>query len=298
MNLHISRPALTEALERQGKVIEDLTHQEMRSLVCAQCHVEYYFAKKGESKYLTFPWDKGTTVEDMENYYDTLEFADWTHKLSRTPMLKAQHPDYELFKAGIHFKRGVSCADCHMPYKVSGGVKYSDHHIQSPLNAISTTCQVCHRISEEQLKNDVYDIQEKAFQIRRLTEKSIAKAHITAKIAWDNGATEEEMAPVLKLIRQSQWRWDYAAASNGMGIHAPLEYLRVLGTSIQKAEKATGMLNLILYKHGVSLPIEFPDISTKEKAQEYIGINIEEMKKDKLALLEMIEKEWGKAITE
>ena len=33
----------------------------MRSLVCAQCHVEYYF--KGDGKYLTFPWDKGMTVE-------------------------------------------------------------------------------------------------------------------------------------------------------------------------------------------------------------------------------------------
>ena len=268
----------------------------MRTLVCAQCHVEYYFAKNGN--YLTFPTDSGYTVEDMENYYDNMEFTDWTHKLSRTPMLKAQHPDYEFFKTGIHFKRGVTCADCHMPYKVAGGVKYSDHHIQSPLNSISTTCQVCHRISEEQLKKDVYDTQDKIYQIRRITEKAIAKAHIIAKVAWDNGATEEEMAPALQLIRQAQWRWDYAAASNGMGFHAPVEFLRVLGTSIQKAEKATGIINLILHKHNVLLPIELPDISTKEKAQEFIGINIEEMKKDKEALLEKIEREWGKAITE
>ena len=43
MNLKITRPALTEAFERMGKDIDDASHQEMRSLVCAQCHVEYYF---------------------------------------------------------------------------------------------------------------------------------------------------------------------------------------------------------------------------------------------------------------
>lgn len=57
MNLRITRPALAEALQRQGKDIANATHQEMRSYVCAQCHVEYYF--KGPGKYLTFPWDKG-----------------------------------------------------------------------------------------------------------------------------------------------------------------------------------------------------------------------------------------------
>ena len=57
MRLRISRPALREAFQRQGKDIEQVSHQEMRSLVCAQCHVEYYF--KGKGNYLTFPWDKG-----------------------------------------------------------------------------------------------------------------------------------------------------------------------------------------------------------------------------------------------
>ena len=66
----------------------------MRSLVCAQCHVEYYF--KGDGKYLTFPWDKGMTVEAIEQYYDEAGFSDYTHALSRTPILKAQHPDYEI----------------------------------------------------------------------------------------------------------------------------------------------------------------------------------------------------------
>lgn len=134
MNLHISRPALIEAFQRQGKDITKATQQEMRSLVCAQCHVEYYF--KGDGKYLTFPWDKGSTVEDMEAYYDEVGFADYTHKLSRAPILKAQHPDYEISQMGIHAQRGVSYADCHMPYKSEGGVKYSDHHMIAALAGV------------------------------------------------------------------------------------------------------------------------------------------------------------------
>ena len=181
MNLHISRPALIEAFQRQGKDITKATQQEMRSLVCAQCHVEYYF--KGDGKYLTFPWDKGSTVEDMEAYYDEAGFADYTHKLSRAPILKAQHPDYEISQMGIHAQRGVSCADCHMPYKSEGGVKYSDHHIQSPLAMIDRTCQVCHRESEETLRNNVYERQNKANEMRYRLETELAKAHIEAKFA-------------------------------------------------------------------------------------------------------------------
>ncbi len=290
MKLTITRPALVEAFERRGKKMEDFTHQEMRSLVCAQCHVEYYFKKPGA--YLTFPWDKGFSADEMEAYYDEIEFADWTHTLSRAPMLKAQHPDYELFMTGIHAKRGVSCADCHMPYKVEGGVKFSDHKIQSPLNNIANACQVCHRESEEQLLKDVYFRQDRVMELRGIAEDAIAKAHIEAKIAWDNGATEEEMAPVLKNIRNAQWRWDWVAAANGVGFHSPVEALRVLGTAIQRAEKARGDLAVIFTKHGVEIPVQLPDVSTKELAQRYIGIDIEAMEADKQKLLETVVVKW------
>ncbi len=119
----------------------------MSSLVCAQCHVEYYFNKKMVEgvPYLTLPWDKGFSAEDMEEYYDEIEFSDWTHKLSKAPMLKAQHPGYEIYLTGVHAARGVSCADCHMPFMSEGGQKFTDHHVQSPLNNVANSCQVCHR---------------------------------------------------------------------------------------------------------------------------------------------------------
>ena len=236
MNLRITRPALIEALERQGNDINSFSRNEMRSLVCAQCHVEYYF--KGDGKYLTFPWDNGFSADAMEKYFDDIDFKDWTHKLSQTPMLKAQHPDYELYKTGIHAKRGVSCADCHMPYKSEGGIKFTDHQIQSPLNNIANSCQVCHRESERDLMQDVYDRQDRVEELRRIAEKTLAAAHLEVKVALDNGATTAQLKEIHTLIRHAQWRWDWVAAANGLGFHAPHEALRVMGTAIEKAERA------------------------------------------------------------
>ncbi len=289
-NLRISRPALIEAFERQGKDIKKVSHQELRSLVCAQCHVEYYF--KGDDKYLTFPWEKGSSADEMETYYDSYEFTDWTHALSKTPMLKAQHPDYELFKTGIHYDRGVSCADCHMPYQNEGGQKFTDHHIQSPLNNISSSCQVCHRESEETLIENVYERQKKTLEIRNKVEENICRAHIEAKTAWDAGATEEEMKPVLTLIRHAQWRWDFVAASHGGSFHSPIESLRLLGTSIEKAQEARILLSRILAAHGVTKPVPLPDISTKAKAQEFIGLEMAGLRTDKQKFLDQIVPKW------
>lgn len=296
MNLRITRPALAEAFERQGKNIQHATHQEMRSLVCAQCHVEYYF--KGEGKYLTFPWDKGYSAEQMEEYFDNYEFTDWVHALSRAPMLKAQHPDYELYKTGVHADRGVSCADCHMPYKREGGLKFTDHHIGSPLENIAGSCQVCHRESEAKLLQNVYDRQDKVAELRRIVEINLARVHIEAKTAWDNGANEQEMAPVLKLIRHAQWRWDWVAAANGMGIHSTAECLRVLGTSIQKSNEARILLTEILIRRGVEVPVKLPDISTKERAQQYIGLPMDEIRGKKKDFLQNTLPEWIKIANE
>jgi nitrite reductase (cytochrome c-552) len=293
MDLRIVRPALIEAFQRQGKDINEATHQQMRSLVCAQCHVEYYFKGKDE-KYLTFPWDNGISIEDMEAYYDTVNHTDFVHALSKAPMLKAQHPDYEIAQFGIHAKRGVSCADCHMPYKTDGSVKFTNHHVQSPLNNIANSCQVCHRESEETLTQDVYDRLDATKQLADIAGGSLAKAHIEAKIAWDNKATEEQMKPILKLLRDAQWRVDFAPASHGAGFHAPLETARIIGTSIKKTEIARLELERILKNLGVKTPIQYPDISTKEKAQEYLGLNMEKLSEEKIEFLNTVVPQWDK----
>lgn len=278
MNLRITRPALAEAFARQGIDINDATRQEMRSLVCAQCHVEYYF---GENNYLIFPWDEGFSAEAMERYKDKVEHVDWVHALSRAPMIKAQHPDYELYMTGIHAQRDVSCADCHMPYMREGGIKFTDHHLVSPLAKVETSCMTCHRDDADALIARVYEQQDRVSELRRIAERNLARAHIEAKHAWDAGATQAEMEEVLQLIRHSQWRWDWVAAANAMGFHSPSEALRVLGTSIQKAQEASLLLSSIFRKYDVPYPIEMPDISTKEKAQEFIGLDMDQIRSDK-----------------
>ena len=143
MNLVVTNPALEEALQARGKDWRTFTRQEMRTVVCANCHVEYYFA--GEGKYLTYPWEKGTKIEEIVDYYEESGFKDWEYPGTGTPMLKAQHPEYELFTAdSTHYKAGVACADCHMPYTRDGAAKFSSHNVHSPLLAPDAACGQCH----------------------------------------------------------------------------------------------------------------------------------------------------------
>ncbi|MFJ1430847.1 ammonia-forming cytochrome c nitrite reductase [Capnocytophaga canimorsus] len=296
MNLTITQPALVEAFNRQGKDITKATHQEMRSLVCAQCHVEYYF--KGDTKYLTFPWDHGKKVEDIEKFYDNVAWTDFVHKVSRAPILKAQHPDYEIFQLGIHAQRGVSCSDCHMPYKTEGGVKYTDHHISSPLRNVNASCQVCHRQPEEELIKNVYERQDYVFTLRNRLEKQLAKVHFQAKFLWDNGATEEQMKPILDLIRKSQWRWDFITASHGAAFHAPIESQKVLGDGMFYAMQAESDMNGLTDKLKITAKFEMPDISTKAKAQAIIGLDMEKEEANKKQFMKTIVPKWIKEAKE
>lgn len=240
MNLHITRPALIEAFNRMGKDITKASHQEMRSLVCAQCHVEYYFNKNVVEgvPYLTFPWDEGFSAEDMERYYDNLEFSDWTHKLSKAPMLKAQHPGYELYLTGIHAERGVSCADCHMPYTREGGVKVSDHWIRSPLDNLSNACQTCHRSSEIELAERVATIQDRTRNLMESVEEGISDAIDAIVDAMEAGVPDEALEEARSLHRAAQLRWDFVDAENSMGFHSPQEATRILGHAADLARQS------------------------------------------------------------
>lgn len=300
-NLAISRPYLKRGLEANGVNVDDITHQEMRSLVCAQCHSEYYFKKteykdaEGNdqvAKVVTFPWAEGLSAENMETYYDGYGFKDWTHKISKAPMLKAQHPGYEIYSTGIHAKRGVACADCHMPYTQEGAVKYSDHQIQSPLDNIANTCLTCHRESESEFKELVKTKFDRKEQLMELAMNNLGKAHLAAGKAWEVGATEGEMEDVLALLRSGQWMWDYSIASHGSFYHAPEETLRLLGVANDKAQEARLKLVAILAKHDV-FDYEAPDFSTKEKAQKLAGVPLDKLVEEKVNFKNTLMKEWN-----
>jgi nitrite reductase (cytochrome c-552) len=296
MNLRISRPALLEAFENMGADLTQASQQEMRSLVCAQCHVEYYFNKKIAEgvQYLVFPWKNGTSIENMEKYYDEMEFSDWTHAMSRAPMLKAQHPDYEVFLTGVHASRGVSCADCHMPFMSEGGQKFTDHHLQSPLNNVANSCQVCHREETAKLIKDVYARQDKVAENRIILETLLVRCHVEAKTAWDKGAGEEQMKEILNDIRHAQWRWDFSAAGHGNSFHSPVELSRIIGGGIALAQEARIKLARLLASLGQNWEIPYPDISTKAKAQAYIGLDMKTLAGEKKVFLENVLPGWDK----
>ncbi len=301
--LSIRVPHVNRGLKAAGlKTFEESTHQEKRSLVCAQCHVEYYFLKsewkdaKGETKtamVVTLPFHNGMTVEGMEKHYDDVNFSDWVHGISKTPMIKAQHPDYEFWKTGIHGQKGVSCADCHMPYTQEGSVKYTDHQIGNPLKTMDRSCMGCHRESEEKLKDIVKQKYDRKEFLMDMAFDNIAKAHLETGKAIEAGATDEELKEVRKLIRHSQFRADMAIAGHGNYFHAPEETLRMLASGNDKAQQARIKLVSILAKHGVMDYIA-PDFDTKDKAQTLAKVDLKAAIAEKLKFKETLAQEWKK----
>lgn len=236
MALRITRPALINALEARGIDLEQATRQEMRSYVCAQCHVEYYF--RGEDRILTFPWSQGLSIDNIEAHYDEYDFVDWTHRETGAGMIKIQHPEFEMWSQGLHARSGVSCADCHMPYMRTGGIKISDHWIRSPLTNLNNACQTCHNIDEEQLYDRVLTIQTTTANLLRSSEDALIDAIDAIVAAREAGATDEDLAEALYLHRSAQLRWDFVSSENSTGFHAPQEAARVLADSIDRARQA------------------------------------------------------------
>ena len=236
MDLRITRPAFANAMKARGIDLSQATRQEMRTYVCAQCHVEYYFA--GDNKLLTFPWTKGLEIENIEKYYDEIGFKDWVHKDSGAPMLKMQHPEFEMWSSGIHAKSGVTCADCHMPYVREGAIKVSDHWVRSPLTDLSRACQTCHRQSEAELKSRVLDIQNKTHDLIDKTESAIVDAIDVIAAAQKSGATDAELAKARDFHRKASMRWDFVSSENSMGFHSPQEAARILAEAINYARQA------------------------------------------------------------
>ena len=238
MQLRVTRPGFIEGIRAfkatQGiqnyDVNKQATRQEMRAYVCGQCHVEYYF--KGPEKRLVYPWAKGLKVEEILAYYDEAKFKDWTHADTGAPVLKAQHPEFEMWNQGIHARSGVTCADCHMPYKREGALKISDHHVRSPVLNINRACQTCHKWPEEELKGRVETIQERTFKMRNVAMDALMDLIRDLKVAKAAAKTDTELATAQDFQRKAQFYLDFVEAENSTGFHAPQEAVRILGESI------------------------------------------------------------------
>ncbi len=213
----------------------DASRQEMRSMACGQCHVEYYF--KGDGKLLTYPWQNGLKVEQIERYYDDVGWKDWTHAVSGAPTLKAQHPEFEMWSQGIHARSGVACADCHMPYQREGAIKISDHHVRSPILNIARACQTCHNYSETEIKSRVEAIQDRTRGLLTRAEDANLDLIHAIEAAQKAGATDDQLKGARDFHRKGQWRLDFVAAENSMGFHAPQEAARILAEAIDLARQ-------------------------------------------------------------
>jgi nitrite reductase (cytochrome c-552) len=243
MQLRVTRPAFMEGIRalkategvQDFDVNRDATRQEMRAFVCGQCHVEYYF--QGPEKRLVFPWAKGIKVEEIQAYYDEAGFRDWQHAETGASVLKAQHPEFEMWNQGVHARSGVTCADCHMPYIREGALKISDHHVRSPLLNVNRACQTCHRWSEDELRDRAFVLQERTYNMRNLAMDALVALIADTKAARAAGRTDEQLQVVWDLQRKAQFRLDFVEAENSMGFHAPGEALRILGEAIDMARQ-------------------------------------------------------------
>ncbi|MCK6484336.1 MAG: ammonia-forming cytochrome c nitrite reductase subunit c552 [Phycisphaerae bacterium] len=243
MQLRVTRPAFLEGIRaykaRQGVEHYDpntmATRQEMRSFVCGQCHVEYYF--KGEEKRLTYPWHNGLKADEILEYYDQAGFKDWTHAQTGATVLKAQHPEFEMWNQGTHARAGVACADCHMPYQRVGAMKVSDHHVRSPLLNIANACQTCHRVPENELLARAELIQSRTHDLRDVAMDALVELIGDIHAYRERGAADADLAAARDAQRKAQFLLDFIEAENSMGFHAPQEAARVLGESINHSRR-------------------------------------------------------------
>ena len=211
------------------------TRQEMRAYVCGQCHVEYYF--KGPEKRLVYPWAKGLKVEEILAYYDEAQFKDWTHAETGAPVLKAQHPEFEMWNQGIHARSGVACADCHMPYKREGALKISDHHVRSPLLNINRACQTCHKWPEEELQGAGGDDPGAHLQPAQPGDGRAGGADRRPQGGEGGGQDRRGARGGAGLPAQGAVLSGFRRGGELHGFHAPQEAARILGESIDFSRK-------------------------------------------------------------
>lgn len=276
MELRITRIAFMDGI-KEAKAAEgiadydvnrDATNQEMRTYVCAQCHVEYYFDKDAGNR-LTFPWDKGLTVFNAMDYYDEIGWVDFTHKESGAPALKAQHPDFETYSQGIHAANGVSCADCHMSYNREGAAKVSNHQIMSPMaseETINSSCLTCHHSTATEMRERVDGIQTRWQETLNVSFTALdALINDITAAAADGSATPEQLEAARDYQRKAQFVVDYSFSENGRGFHAPAYSISILNQATDWARSGQLALRGVDTEHGVAPAIQHPNMPAADR---------------------------------
>ncbi len=237
MELRVNRTAFVRAMERAGRG-EELAQAgpaAMRSFVCAQCHAEYYFSAPLQE--LVFPWDEGLRLEDIERYYDERGFHDWIHAETGAPLVKIQHPEFEMHSTGLHASLGVSCADCHMPREAGEGGLVTDHWIRSPLTNAKASCLGCHQGGEQALIERSVAVQRRTVTLLAEAEEALADLMDAIVAAKEGGVGTEGLEASRRAHRAAQMRWDFVDAENSTGFHSPREAARLLEDAAEIARE-------------------------------------------------------------
>ncbi|MFI3184498.1 MAG: ammonia-forming cytochrome c nitrite reductase subunit c552, partial [Methylococcaceae bacterium] len=192
-----------------------------------------------DHKFLTFPWAKGTRIENIVDYYNELGFKDWEYPGTKTPALKAQHPEFEMFTAdSTHFKAGVSCADCHMPYIREGAAKFSSHDVHSPLLNPEAACGQCHT-DVKYVTGRVNEIQDQVYNTKLASEDALIDAITAITAATANPNSDAALLDEARAMhRKAQFMWDFVSAENSMGFHNPEYILKILADSTNLSRQA------------------------------------------------------------
>ncbi|MBZ7976752.1 ammonia-forming cytochrome c nitrite reductase subunit c552 [Campylobacter sp. RM12637] len=284
MSLRVTRPAFVNAMVLRGYEADaksgiKASRKEMRNYVCMQCHVEYYF--EGKDSTLTFPWtkwkkDEAFKIENFDEYYDE-KFAngefpyDYIQKDTKTKIIKMQHPEAEMYSSSLHYRSGVTCADCHMPYKRDGANKVTNHNILSPLADINAACKTCHPQSEQVLKDRISFIQNRHAYELRGCENNLLALIADIKTAREELAKLPEFAnledkarddAISKVIEKAQYahrkahiRWDVSFSENSYGFHSPQEFMRIIGQCKEVAREGQAELANALAPYGIKIEL-------------------------------------------
>jgi len=269
-SLRISREfTLGQALKDMKVDTAKLTRQDMRSLVCAQCHVTYNIPKDKDMKSVGvfFPWQGSTwgniTIENIiKKIKSDPSYGEWKQNVTGFKMGFIRHPEFELFSNNsVHWKAGAACADCHMPYTKVGSRKASDHRVMSPLKSDMKACTQCHAETAEWLRGQVFAIQDRTVSL--MLRSGYATATVAKLFEMTHKAQEAGKKIDQALYDKAKDYYDeafyrvvFVGAENSIGFHNPTEALRILGDATAFAMRADGLLRQALTKAGVDVPIK------------------------------------------
>lgn len=263
MNLRISRWTLIDGLKAIGKDPDRLTRQELRSLVCAQCHVDYKIPKDADNKSagLLFPWKYGKwgniSIENVIRQIKDDGLMEWKHAVTNQKLGHIRHPEFELFSSpgSVHWAAGVACADCHMPYERTGSEKISSHRWESPLKKEMKACMQCHNQSAEWLKSRVFEIQDRVNHMFTKAGYAVAGAALMIEAAEKIPQADQKLIQSAKaLYEEAYYRNTWIGAENSMGFHNPPEAMRVLGDALDQGRQAESLARESIMKAGGAPP--------------------------------------------